>query len=202
MRFISFCASGFFAGIAGGLFAINFEILTEENLNLATSGSILLITFLGGVGFFIGPIIGAIVFTLLQTVLSLYTEIWQLYVGTLFLLTVMFFPFGLTGLIAMHFRPYKLGKISILYKSYLRMFVPAIVCILSLSSLLEIAFHAKHTAIGEEQMSLFWISFNSHGVLPWLVVIVLAIGSGWMIKNIAPDLKEAWDVANYVEPRT
>ena len=67
VRFMSFCAAGFFAGIAGGLFAINYEILTEENLNLATSGSILLITFLGGVGFFIGPIIGAIVFTLLQS---------------------------------------------------------------------------------------------------------------------------------------
>ena len=39
VRFMSFCASGFFAGIAGALFAINFEILTEENLNLATSGS-------------------------------------------------------------------------------------------------------------------------------------------------------------------
>ncbi|MFV0475323.1 MAG: branched-chain amino acid ABC transporter permease, partial [Pikeienuella sp.] len=60
VRFHSFCASGFFAGIAGGLFAINFEILTEENLNLVTSGQILLVTFLGGVGFFYGPIIGAI----------------------------------------------------------------------------------------------------------------------------------------------
>ena len=34
VRWISFCASGFFCGIAGALFAINFEILTEENLNL------------------------------------------------------------------------------------------------------------------------------------------------------------------------
>ena len=47
VRWMSFCASGFFCGIAGALFAINFEILTEENLNLATSGSILLMTFLG-----------------------------------------------------------------------------------------------------------------------------------------------------------
>ncbi|MCP4184133.1 MAG: branched-chain amino acid ABC transporter permease [Hyphomicrobiales bacterium] len=201
VRFISFCASGFFAGIAGGLFAINYEILTEENLNLATSGSILLITFLGGVGFFVGPIIGAIVFTLLQTVLSLYTEIWQLYLGTLFVLTVMFFPFGLTGLIAIHLQPYKLGKISILFRPYLHMVVPAVVCVLSLSSLLEIAFHAKHAAIGEEQMSLFGIGFNSHSFLPWMIVIVLSIGSGWMIRRIAPGLNESWDEANYVEPR-
>ena len=50
VRFYSFCASGFFCGIAGALFAINFEILTEESLNFATSGTILLLTFLGGAG--------------------------------------------------------------------------------------------------------------------------------------------------------
>jgi branched-chain amino acid transport system permease protein len=76
VRYYSFVASGFFAGIAGGLFAINYEIVTEENLNTASSGVILLVTFLGGVGFFFGPIIGAIVFTLVQTVLSLQTELW------------------------------------------------------------------------------------------------------------------------------
>ena len=62
VRYYSFIASGFFCGIAGGLFAINYEILTEENLNTASSGVILLVTFLGGVGFFFGPIIGAIAF--------------------------------------------------------------------------------------------------------------------------------------------
>jgi branched-chain amino acid transport system permease protein len=201
VRFISFCASGFFCGIAGGLFAINFEILTEENLNLATSGSILLITFLGGVGFFIGPIIGAIVFTLLQTVLGLYTEIWQLYLGTLFLLTVMFFPFGLTGLIAIHIRPYKLGNISELYGPYLRMAGPAVICILSLAALLETAFHAKHAAVGEDQMNLFGISYSSYAIMPWIIIIALVAISGWLVRRLAPGVKEAWDNANFVEPK-
>ena len=89
-------------GIAGALFAINYEILTEENLNTASSGVILLVTFLGGVGFFFGPILGAIVFTLVQTVLSLQTELWAFYAGMLFVATVMFFPGGLAGLIMMH----------------------------------------------------------------------------------------------------
>ena len=75
VRFLSFCASGFFAGIAGGLFAINYEIVTEENLNLATSGWVLLMTYIGGVGYFAGPIVGAVLLTLLQTVLSNHTEI-------------------------------------------------------------------------------------------------------------------------------
>jgi len=202
VRFISFCASGFFAGIAGGLFAINFEILTEENLNLGTSGIILLVTFLGGVGFFIGPIVGAIVFTLLQTVLSLYTDIWQLYLGTLFLATVMFFPFGLTGLIAIHLRSYKLGKISMLFKPYLQIFIPVVVLILSLASFLEVAFHAKHAPIGDEAMSLFGMDFNSHSLLPWIVIIALIAGSQYLVRMLAPSVKEAWDEANFVEPKS
>ena len=43
VRFYSFCAAGFFAGVAGGLFAINYEIATVENLNLQASGTILMI---------------------------------------------------------------------------------------------------------------------------------------------------------------
>lgn len=91
VRFISFCGAGFFAGVAGALSAIAFEIASAENLTVQASGTILLITFLGGIGVFYGPILGAIVFTLLQTVLSLHTDLWELYVGVLFLATVMYF---------------------------------------------------------------------------------------------------------------
>ncbi|MEM8688066.1 MAG: branched-chain amino acid ABC transporter permease [Pseudomonadota bacterium] len=197
VRFMSFCASGFFAGIAGALFAINFEILTEENLNLATSGSVLLITFLGGAGFFIGPIIGAIVFTLLQTVLSLYTEIWQLYLGILFVATVMFFPSGLTGLIAIHFRPYHLGKIGVLAKPYALIALPALGLALASASVLEIAFHARHAALGDEQMSLFGLSFNSHHPLPLIATLVLGALCVWLLRRQLPSFRDAWDEANY-----
>jgi branched-chain amino acid transport system permease protein len=201
VRWMSFCASGFFCGIAGALFAINFEILTEENLNLATSGSILLITFLGGVGFFIGPVIGAVVFTLLQTVLSLYTEIWQLYLGILFVLTVMFFPAGLTGLIAMHIRPWKLGKLGLLSGPYGKMALPALLLIAAGVSLLEILFHARHASLGDEEMTLFGISFNSHNWLPMIVVIVIGLAAFALVRKLAPEVKEAWDVANHEEGR-
>lgn len=197
VRWISFCASGFFAGVAGGLFAINFEILTEENLNLATSGTILLVTFLGGVGFFVGPIVGAIVFTLLQTVLSLYTGIWQLYLGVLFLLTVMFFPAGLTGLIAIHLRSYHLGKMGLLVRPYLKMLMPVLAFVLSAAAVLEILFHARHAALGDEEMSLYGLTFNSHGVLPLAISFIVLAGSFFLIKRLAPEFREAWDEANH-----
>ena len=61
--------------------------------------------YIGGVGFFAGPIVGAVVYTLLQTLLSNYTEIWAFYVGLIFVATVMYAPTGLTGIIMMLVSP-------------------------------------------------------------------------------------------------
>ena len=55
----SFIIAGFFAGVAGGMYALNFEIATAEVVGAARSGAYLLFTFLGGATFFFGPIIGA-----------------------------------------------------------------------------------------------------------------------------------------------
>ena len=195
VRFFSFVASGFFAGIAGGLFAINYEILTEENLNLVQSGAILLVTFLGGVGFFFGPILGAVVFTLLQTVLSLETEIWQLYLGALFVATVMFFPGGLAGLLMMHMVPYKLGKLGQLVVPYLKTLLPGLISVLGVAIVLEIVFHLRHTT-DEPEMTLFWITFDSHSLLPVLLGVAMAVAGFWQAKRSAPDLAEAWHKAN------
>ncbi len=196
VRFYSFVASGFFAGVAGGLFAINYEILTEENLNAASSGVILLVTFLGGVGFFFGPILGAIVFTLVQTVLSLETELWAFYAGSLFVATVMFFPGGLAGLIMMHVPPLRLGKLGVLTVPYIKTLIPAAIGILGLCSLVEMTFHYRHAATGDHEMTLFWTTFDSHTILPWIIAgAVTLIGLG-IARTTAPALKEAWNDAN------
>ncbi len=195
VRFYSFVASGFFAGVAGGLFAINYEILTEENLNTASSGVILLVTFLGGVGFFFGPIIGAIAFTLLQTVLSLSTELWAFYAGMLFLATVMFFPGGFAGLIMMHVPAFKLGKARLLVMPYIKTLLPGAIGILGLAALVEMTFHYRHAATGDNEMTIFWTTFDSHTILPWIIAgAITVIGLG-IAKATAPALKEAWDEA-------
>jgi len=196
VRYYSFIASGFFCGIAGGLFAINYEILTEENLNTTSSGVILLVTFLGGVGFFFGPIIGAIAFTLLQTVLSLSTELWAFYAGVLFVATVMFFPGGLAGLIMMHVPAFKLGKSSGLVMPYLKTLLPGAIGVLGLAALVEMTFHFRHAATGDDEMTLFWTTFNSHDVLPWVIAIAITVIGLGIAKVTAPSLKEAWNEAN------
>ena len=196
VRFYSFVASGFFAGIAGGLFAINYEILTEENLNTASSGVILLVTFLGGVGFFFGPIIGAVVFTLVQTVLSLQTELWAFYAGSLFLATVMFFPGGLAGLIMMHVPAFKAGRAGKLVMPYIKTLIPAAIGILATAALVEMTFHVRHAATGDYDMTLFWTTFDSHSVLPWIIAVGIAVVAFWITRRNLPELRDAWNSAN------
>lgn len=196
VRFFSFITSGFFAGIAGALFAINYEILTEENLNTTQSGIILLVTFLGGVGFFFGPILGAIVFTLVQTVLSLQTELWAFYLGIIFVATVMFFPGGLAGLIMMHIPALRLGKLTLLVRPYFMTFVPAAFGALGAAALLEMTFHLRHAAKGDHEMTLFWTTFDSHAILPWIIAgTITALGIG-LARAATPGLLEAWTEAN------
>jgi len=196
VRFYSFCASGFFAGIAGGLFAINYEILTEENLNLGLSGAILLITFLGGIGYFFGPILGAIVFTLLQTVLSLQTELWQLYVGALFVAAVMYFPGGLAGLLMMHGPAVRLRKWPLLVVPYFKTLLPALIGILGVSALVEMIFFIRTASVGDTEMTLFWISFDSHAAIPWIIAFGVTAISFWIVRRTKPDLMKAWQQAN------
>jgi branched-chain amino acid transport system permease protein len=95
VRFLAFMVSGFFAGISGGLAALNLEIVTAEVVGAARSGAYLLFVFLGGATFFFGPIIGAVLLVLAQ-VLSELTKAWVLYLGLVFLFMVMYAPASIT----------------------------------------------------------------------------------------------------------
>jgi branched-chain amino acid transport system permease protein len=67
VRFYQCAISGFFAGIAGALYAINYEIVTYDAVGAVLSANVLLMTFIGGIGVFWGPIVGAVLITLLQS---------------------------------------------------------------------------------------------------------------------------------------
>lgn len=99
VRYLMFMLSAFFAGVGGALTAINFEIVSAENLSLLRSAQILLFTFIGGVGYFFGPMIGALVGVLFSALLSTYTRGWQLYLGLLFVMVVLFAPGGIAGVL-------------------------------------------------------------------------------------------------------
>ena len=198
VRFVSFCAAGFFAGVAGGLFAINFEILTELNLNLNASFTVLLATYIGGVGFFLGPIVGAILFTLLQTVIGLKTDLWALYTGLVFILTVMFLPAGITGFFAMHLVPWHLGRFGMLLKPYAKIFLPALMFVIGAVGLTELVNHSRHHG-DEVLMTLFWVEFNTKSAVPYIVLVLLTAVGFWFSRLFAREVKEAWGDATFVE---
>ena len=198
VRFVSFCAAGFFAGVAGALFAINYEILTEQNLNLNMSFQVLLATYIGGVGFFLGPIFGAILFTLLQTVIGLQTDLWALYTGIVFILMVMFLPAGLTGLFAMHLIPIQLGRFGMLIKPYSKIFIPGLAFVIGTIALIELINHVRHH--GEEQfMTLFWVEFDTTSFVPWVLFLLMTVVGFYISRIFAKEVAEAWGEATFVE---
>ncbi len=198
VRFFSFCGAGFFAGIAGALFAINFEILTEENLGLAMSFNVLLATYIGGVGFFVGPVVGAIVFTLLQTVVGLQTDLWALYTGVVFILIVMFLPAGLTGLFAMHVVPWQLGRFNMLLRPYSKIAIPIVLFVIGAVCLTELINHVRHHS-EEQMMTLFWVEFDTQATLPWVLIVAFLISGFTLSRVFMRELKEAWSNATFVE---
>lgn len=190
VRYISFCASGLFAGIAGGLFAMNYEFLTEENLNAATSGRVLLMAYIGGLGYFIGPILGAVILTLMNSLLSNYTELWMLYLGILFVLTVMFLPRGFAGFIMMHQMAWFHGRLKSLVVPYLITGLPALVCVLGVIALVELS----HTE--EEIMHFLGLPLNPSSVITWGLLLVVAGGAGFVTRRTLTQLRAAWESAN------
>jgi hypothetical protein len=97
VRYLAYMFAGFFAGIAGGLAAINFEIANSAYLGATQSGLVLFSAFIGGTAYFFGPILGAILVTYLQLGLTSVTSVWQLYFGIIFIGIVMFAPGGLAA---------------------------------------------------------------------------------------------------------
>lgn len=99
VRWMAFIISGSISGLAGGLYALYLHFVGIETLYWITSGQVVMITLLGGMGTFIGPFIGAGVFRYLEDVLSAMTANWMIFLGTIFVLCVLFFPSGIWGTI-------------------------------------------------------------------------------------------------------
>lgn len=143
VRYIAFLVAGFFAGIAGGLAALNFELVTSEVVSGYRSGAYLLFTFLGGATFFFGPIIGGILMVLATIVLSELTRAWLLYLGLAFLLMVMYAPGGIASLIMMNVRVASFGRLRPLLIHYLALAATALIVLAGAAALIEMIYHVQ-----------------------------------------------------------
>ena len=97
LKVIVFVAAAFVGGLAGALFAPFRGFASPEVMFWLLSGQALMMVIIGGLGTLVGPALGAMVFLLLQELLSSYTEHWMLLNGATFVVMVVFFPGGLMG---------------------------------------------------------------------------------------------------------
>jgi branched-chain amino acid transport system permease protein len=177
VRFITFAISAMFAGVAGGLHAINYEIVSAEALGAARSGAVLLMAFIGGIGTFAGPVLGAVVITWLQVSLSDWSAAWQLYLGLFFVIMVLFAPGGLTSLILMHAPLIRARRLHRLLPSYLITAVPALVMTVGAVFLLEINYRLATKPELGTRTTFFSIPVDMARPWPWLAgLTVLGLG--------------------------
>jgi branched-chain amino acid transport system permease protein len=196
IRFLAFCFAGFFAGIAGALAAINFEIANAAYLGAAQSGLALFATYIGGIGFFIGPIIGAIFVIYLSLALSDLTTVWQLYFGLFFIAVVMFTPGGIAGLLMKHRPLIQAGTLVTVLRAYLVALVPTLTMIAGLVLAIEIV--ARHTVnAGEDaNANVFGVHFNAASPLIWLLAAALVGGGSVLARRTWRWVANAWDEAH------
>ena len=179
VRYIAFIVAGFFAGIAGGLAALNFEIVTAEVVGTGRSGSYLLFTFLGGATFFFGPIIGAILMVLAFVLLSEFTKAWLLYLGLVFLFMVMYAPGGIASLIMMNLRVAAYGQLRRLWTSYLALGGTALVLLAGAAAMVEMVYHLQLGASMGSELRFLGATLNVNSVDSWFgCIFVLLTGIG------------------------
>ena len=200
IRFIAFSLSGFFAGIAGALAAINFEIVNAGYVGAEQSGAVLLATYIGGVGNFAGPVLGAILVTYLKVMLSDITEIWQLYFGLMFIGMVMFAPGGLAGLITVHAPLWHARRLHRVIPAYLVTLVPALLTLAGASLVIEMSYRLLVKASDGSAMTFLHLAIDAARPLPWIVAAVLLVGGGFLLGRSFVLVRDAWSAAMPAPP--
>jgi branched-chain amino acid transport system permease protein len=195
IRYLAFCFAGFFAGIAGALAAINFEIANSAYLGAAQSGVVLFAAYIGGVEFFIGPIVGAIFVTYFSIALSDLTTVWQLYFGLFFIAVVLFAPGGITGLLMKHRPLVRAGTLVTVLRAYLLALVPTLAMIAGLILVIEIVVQHTLNAGEDAHTKAFGVHFNAASPLTWLLAATLIIGGFGVARRTWTCVANAWDEA-------
>ena len=95
---ISFSISTFFTALAGTLYALLNNFADPLSLHYSLSGYFVVMTVIGGMRTFWGPLVGAALFVVLQDYISSMTVNWMSFIGIIFILVVLFFPRGLLGM--------------------------------------------------------------------------------------------------------
>jgi branched-chain amino acid transport system permease protein len=195
VRYFAFMVAGFFAGVGGGLAAINFEIVNAvDSLSGIRSGGYLLFTFLGGAIFFFGPIIGAVLLVFASILLSELSKAWLLYLGLVFLFMVMYAPGGVASLIMMNLRVAAFGKLRQLWVSYLALGVTALVAILGIAAMVEMIYHIQLNAALGPVVPFLGAHLDTQAVDSWAGAIFVFLTGLGLFEVARRAYKQQWNV--------
>lgn len=98
-RLILFTFTACFAGLAGAFYTLHFKFVSVDAISVGMTTTVLLITFIGGTGYFAGPLVGSAFYIYVQNFLSEYTDRWPFFMGLIFIVMVMYAPKGVSGII-------------------------------------------------------------------------------------------------------
>jgi branched-chain amino acid transport system permease protein len=192
VRFAQFAISGFYAGIAGGLFAITYEIITFDAVAAPLAANALLMAFIGGTTTFFGPVLGAILITLMQSGVSLMSNSWLIYVGVLFIAMVTFAPAGFTGIILEHAPIARAGLLRRLAWPYARLFSPGLIVLLGFVGLVELLSFLTIGMAQGKHFVLFGTELNVLTAMPWLVALLCLLGGCFWLVREAKAFRRVW----------
>jgi branched-chain amino acid transport system permease protein len=99
-KLAAFVLSGMGAGLAGALWANYARFVSPDMMHWTKSGELMVMVILGGAGTLLGPLFGAAALIALETVLAAWTERWQVILGPILVLIILFFRGGLAGLVS------------------------------------------------------------------------------------------------------
>ncbi|WP_101047768.1 branched-chain amino acid ABC transporter permease [Macromonas nakdongensis] len=200
VRYLAFIIAGFFAGIAGGLGAIQFEIVTAEVVGPARSGGYLLFTFLGGATFFFGPIIGGVLMVLAFVLLSELTKAWLLYLGLVFLFMVMYAPGGIASLIMMNLRVASFGRLRELWVSYLALAVTGLVVLLGAGAMIEMVYHLQLNSAMGDTVRFLGMELHAQQGTSWFGAAFVALTGLGLFELTRQHFLRHWaEIQTYIE---
>jgi branched-chain amino acid transport system permease protein len=196
VRYMVVILSAFFAGISGGLSAINFEIVTAENVSAIRSGAILLFTFIGGIGFFFGPMIGAVIGVFLTVLLSDFTKAWQLYLGVFFIVIVMYAPGGVASILMLNLRLVRHHLFGRVWRPMAGLVGATLLACLGLIAMVEMLYHLTLNAANGPVMQRFGYGIDTSAAPPWVISTAMVALGALLFWRILPAFRRQWDEAN------
>ncbi len=193
VRWTMMWLSGFFAGVSGGLAAINLESVGSGAVHATVSGGVLLAAFIGGALFFFGPILGSIVFVFFAFALSEYTPAWHLYLGVFFVLLVMFAPGGLSSLLLLNLRVARFRKFRRLRDPYVGVLGAGVLLAAGVVLLIEMTYHLTLGIGTGPGVRVFGFPFDTARAESWVFAATLAGAGGAAFEYMRRRFKREWD---------